>query len=173
MKIFYIDIEKFKKKYNKNVLTPYADIEIKTEKRFYEYTIGRYLIKNAAKQYYNLTDTEIIINENGKPVFKNSNLFFSLSHSKDIVIACFDKYPCGIDIEYIKQKNLDKLSKYFKQNFKTQEDFYKYWTNREAQYKLNENTKNSYFAKFQNDYYMSIVSNKEFNQNELSILPYN
>ena len=172
MKIFYINIEEFKKKYDKNFLALYADIELKTEKRFYEYTIGRYLIKNIAKQYYEINDTEIIINENGKPSFANSNLHFSLSHSKNIVIACFDEYPCGIDIEYVKEKDLTKLSKYFKKDFETLEDFYKYWTQREAQYKLDKPAKSVYSANFKNNYYLTIVSNSNIDENKLSIKQY-
>ena len=52
MKVFYIDISKFKKKYSKDFLLQYADREFKTEKRFYEYAIGRYLVKLVAQKYY-------------------------------------------------------------------------------------------------------------------------
>lgn len=124
------------KTHAKDFLFPYADTEIKAEKRFYEYTIGRYLVKHVAQKYYNIDKTEIIKNENGKPIFKNSDLHFSISHSKNIVIACFDKYPCGIDIEYMKDRNIQKLSEYFDKNFETLEDFYKFWTTKEAKYKL-------------------------------------
>lgn len=137
MQVFYIEIDKFLKTHQKDFLIPYADIEIKTQKRFREYAIGRYLVTRIAKEFYKIKDTQIIKNETGKPVFKNANLHFSISHSKNIVIACFDKSPCGIDIEYIKERDLKELSKYFDKNFETTEDFYKFWTTKEATFKSN------------------------------------
>ena len=66
MKVFYIDISKFKKKCSKDFLLQYADREFKTEKRFYEYAIGRYLVKLVAQKYYNIADNTIVRTENGK-----------------------------------------------------------------------------------------------------------
>ena len=54
MKIFYIEIDKFKNTHNIDFLASYADRKFKTDKRFYEYTIGRYLVKTVAQQYYNI-----------------------------------------------------------------------------------------------------------------------
>ena len=88
MQVFYIEIEKFKKNYEKDFLLKFADTELKTEKRFYEYTIGRFLVKSVAEQHYNISD-EIIMTQTGKPVFKNGGLNFSISHSIDIVIVHF------------------------------------------------------------------------------------
>ena len=163
MNIYYIDIEKFKKTHKKDILAEYADKELSNEKRYYEYTIGRYLIKNAAKEFYN-TDNNIIINENGKPVFENSELNFSLSHSKDYVVACFDKNLCGIDIEFIKERNFEKLGQYYGEKFNTQDEFYKFWTLKEASYKLGSTAADSYTVKFMQNYYLTIVSNKSFNK---------
>lgn len=156
MQIFYIEVDKFKKSHDKNFLIQYADAKFTSEKRFYEYTIGRYLVKHVAQKYYNINDTDIIKNANGKPIFKNANLYFSISHSKNIVIACLDIYPCGIDIEYIKNRNLNKLSEYFDKNFKTLEDFYKFWTTQEATYKVNQTNKFIHNQVFQNCYYLTI-----------------
>lgn len=161
MKIFYIDIEKFKVTHNKNFLLSFADKNFNTKKRFYQYSIGRYLVKSIAQNVYNIENTDITTEENGKPVFKNSSLCFSISHSKNIVVACFDKFPCGIDIEYIKPRNLEKLSEFFDRKFNSLEDFYKFWTFKEASYKLNNNLETQYFTKFQNEYYLSIVSSNK------------
>ena len=160
MKIFYIEIDKFKAKYDKNFLMPYADNEFKSDKRFYEHTIGRYLIKNVAQQYYNIKDTSIIVNDKGKPLFKNNFLCFSISHSKNIVMGCFDTNNCGIDIEYNKNRNLEDFSDYFGNEFKTSEDFYKFWTLREASIKLADSVKYQYFQKLDN-YYFTVVSNNK------------
>ena len=161
MNVFYIEIDDFKNKHNKDFLIPYANIELKREKRFFEYTIGRYLIKYVGENYYNIKDSTIIVDEKGKPFFKNSNLFFSLSHSKNIVIACFDNFNCGIDVEYKKDRNLKELSKYFNEEFKTLDNFYEFWTLKEASFKVNNQFKEKRFLKLNNDYYLTIVSNNE------------
>ena len=158
MEIHYIYIDKFKKENSKDFLEQYNDMNFKNEKRFYEYTIGRYLVKSVAKNNYNLKNTDIIINENGKPVFKDGGLFFSITHSKNIVLACFDKTPCGADIEYIKNRDLEKFSKYYKKEFKDLEDFYKFWTLKEAEYKLGCKVKDSHFSKFEDKYFLTVVS---------------
>ena len=167
MEIYYININNFKNKHNIDILNSYADIELKTEKRFYEYTIGRYLVKKVATEFYNIIDTEIITTIKGKPIFKNANLHFSISHSNEIIIACFDNSNCGIDIEYMKKRNFSKLSNYFNQQFSTKEDFYKFWTLKEAAYKLGS-TANSFCSyKFRSDYYISIASSSFKNINNI------
>lgn len=165
MEVYYINIEEFKKSHSKSFLTQYCDKNIKIEKRFYEYSIGRYLVKEIAKKYYNLSDTEIITIENGKPIFKNSKLHFSISHSKNFVTVCFAKFPCAIDIEYIKNRNLDKLSKHFGCEFIDLEDFYKFWTRKEALYKLNTSAENIYCTKFENEYFLTIAYKGKLDRN--------
>ena len=161
MKVFYIDIKKSKQTVGKEILCQYADIELKTEKRFFEYTLGRYLIKTVAEKYYNVKDTEIIIKENGKPEFKSGGIYFSISHSENLLAVCFDEYPCGIDIEFMKDRNWKDISKYYGQEFKTLEDFYKFWTKQEAEYKLGEKAKYCKSLSIKN-YYFTVVSNKIF-----------
>lgn len=157
MQVYYVEIDKFLKTHSKDFLFPYADIELKTEKRFYEYTIGRYLVKYIAQKYYNIDNTEIVKNTDGKPFFINADLHFSLSHSKNIVIACFDKSPCGIDIEYIKERDFKKLSEYFDRRFESLEDFYKFWTTKEATYKSTQCNKYILNQIFQDCYYLTFV----------------
>ncbi|MBO6257703.1 hypothetical protein J6N69_06670 [bacterium] len=165
MEIYYININEFKNTHNKSILNNYADKNFNSEKRFFEYTIGRYLIKNVAQKIYKIDDTTIILSKDGKPVFKDSDLKFSLSHSKDYVIACFDKNNCGIDIEYIKERNFERLSRYYNRKFKTAHDFYNFWTLKEAAYKLGTETKDTYSAIFENNYYLSIASETIFDKN--------
>ncbi len=169
MKIFYINILEFEKTYGKDYLKPYADKEFKSEKRFWEYTIGRYLVKNIAEKYFGVKNSEIITESSGKPIFKNSDLHFSISHSKNIVIACFDKNPCGIDIEQIKPRNLEKLSKHFNRQFCSLEDFYKFWTHKEAKYKINNKETNFYFTKFKNEYYITVTGESIGNNTDASV----
>ena len=158
MDIFYINIAEFKNAHDRDFLIPYSDKNFKSEKRFFEYGIGRYLVKNVAKEFYGIDDTEIIVKDTGKPVFKNSDLQFSLSHSNNIIMACFDYAPCGLDIEFIKHRDIEKLAQHYEQNFSDLEDFYEFWTLKEASYKLDSEVKAKYCTKFEN-YYLAIVSN--------------
>jgi len=158
MKIFYIHIDEFKKIYGKDFLKPYADIELKSEKRFYEYTLGRYLAKQTAGEYYNVKNPQIITEANGKPVFKNANLHLSISHSKNIVMVCLDNQPCGIDIEYNKPRNFKKLSNHYKREFKSAMDFYEFWTLKEASFKLGCAVRDFSFLEFENEYYLTVTS---------------
>ena len=161
MKIFYICIDEFIKKNSKDFLNRYADKALKTEKRFYEYTIGRCLIKTVARQYYDIENTEIVVNDKGKPLFKHSDLCFSLSHSKNIVIACFDKNNCGIDIEYLKNRDLKRFSEHYKTQFDTPEQFYRFWSLKEALYKLSDTSEKDYCARLCDEYILTVVSDNK------------
>lgn len=165
MEIYYIDINEFKNTHDKSFLNDYADRNFNSEKRFFEYTIGRYLIKSVAQKIYKIEDTTIVLGENGKPFFKNSDLQFSLSHSKDFVVACFDKNPCGIDIEYIKERDFEKLSRHYGCNFENAQDFYAFWTQKEASYKLGTQAKDSYATVFKSEYYLTLASDTIFDKN--------
>lgn len=160
MNIFYINIKEFEQKYDKDFLSAYCDKDFKSEKRFYEYSIGRYLVKNVVLKFYSTEDCEIITNEKGKPFLKNSNLHISISHSKDYIVACFDNNECGIDIELFKERDLKKFSDYYNKNFDNQDEFYRYWTLNEASYKQGSGVKDYRTLIFKNDYYLTVTSSE-------------
>ena len=164
MNIFYINIEEFKNTHGRDFLLLYTDREFKSEKRFFEYTIGRYLINNVAQKIYKIDNAEIITEDNGKPKFAHSDLYFSLSHSKNYAVACFDENECGIDIEFIKERDFKKLSQHYGCNFKNSDDFYKFWTLKEASYKQNSTVNDYYTTVFKDDYYLTITSEKVFDK---------
>ena len=75
------------------------------------------------------------INKNGKPI--SDNLFFNISHSHGLVaFVSSNKYPIGIDVELIKEAKDDLInyvsSKEEKEYIKSDKDFFKVWTNKEA-----------------------------------------
>ncbi len=171
MNIFYIDIEKFKDNHTKETLCEYCDRDFASEKRYWEYTTGRYLIKNIAKKIYKISNVQIITDENGKPQFKDADLKFSLSHSKRYVIANFDNNICGIDIEYIKERDFEKLSQHYNKIFKNADDFYKFWTLKEASYKQNSPVNDYYTTVFKGNYYLTVTSEKIFDKS-IEIIEY-
>ena len=57
MNIFIIRTEEFLQNVDKNSLTK----EFKSQKRCVEYSLGRFLVKYAAKNFYKIDDTEIVV----------------------------------------------------------------------------------------------------------------
>ncbi len=107
--------------------------------------LGSSLLLNDILENYFFMDTtkvEYIYNEFGKPYIKDSNLYFSLSHSNGVIALAVSKEEIGLDIELIKdvkdnlalkvmneaEYNIYKgLSKNDKINY-----FYEVWTSKEA-----------------------------------------
>lgn len=158
MEIYYINSEEFLKIHDTEFLRSYAEgKEFKSVKRFVQYTIGRYLVKTVAKEKFNLSDTSITI-KNDKPEFSNGHVKFSISHSGKYIMAAFDDTDCGLDIEEMKPRDLLALSKRYEKNFASLEDFYTFWTQYEAEIKLQQPVKDSYSTVFRNNFMLTVVS---------------
>jgi hypothetical protein len=132
------------------------NITYSSKKRNLDSQIGRFLVKYVADKFYNIDKTEILI-QNKKPYFKYSDIKFSISHSHEFIGVAFSTKEIGFDIEKLQERNLEKLSKYFKKEFHSLSEFYKFWTGYEAQYKsgLNKDYKKTYKYK---DYYLTTSS---------------
>lgn len=165
MEIYYINSEEFLKSHDTDFLRRFTDgREFKSVKRFVQYSLGRYLVKSVAKKFYIMADTEIIV-ENDKPKFKNGGMFFSISHSGKYVAAAFDNVACGLDIEEMKPRDFEALSARYNKDFRNTEDFYKFWTEYEAEIKLQQKTQASYSCVFQDNFMLTAVSvNPAFSQ---------
>lgn len=129
-----------------------------------QHRTGRFIIEYAAKNLYNIENSELEI-INNKPKFKHSDINFSISHSDCIAAVCFDYSKVGFDIEKIKERDIISISK--RMNFKceenTLEEFYKNWTLYEASYKLQDKVQSCISQIFSDDYVLSVVSNKKQN----------
>lgn len=111
------------------------------------YVIGRYCLRVILSYYLNIHPIyiEFIYNKYGKPLLKNRELEFNLSHSNDRAILAINKQsPVGVDIEHT---NLEQdfqslaqeiLSEYEYQQFVSLNNslqkiaFYRAWTCKEA-----------------------------------------
>lgn len=158
MNLFYLNIDNFSFK--------------SASKYEREHNAGRYVLNYAAKNFYNIKNTELeIINE--KPKFRYSDINFSISHSKNIAAVCFDKSPVGFDIEIIKPRDYIAIAE--RMNFKLEnnllEEFYKEWTLFEAKYKLQQEAKSVFSMQFLDNYMISIASciNKDIKVNLIEI----
>lgn len=158
MNIYYINSDEFLKKYDTNFLRQYVGgQEFKSLKRFIQHSIGRYIVKTVGENVYRIKPPKIII-ENNKPKFQNNNINFSITHCGKYIAVAFDKNECGLDIEEIKSRDLEPLSKRYGKDFSTLEDFYIFWTKYEAEIKLQKTAKWSHSEIFQNNYVLTAVT---------------
>ncbi len=106
--------------------------------------------------------------DNGRFFVKNNKLYFSLAHSKDIVVVCVSEKPCGIDVELVSDKIL-KIDKKILNNLSTYTNLNKeekvhcltkIWTESEAKYKsgCNDIVYSDFLIDDNNRYYLSVSS---------------
>lgn len=168
MKIFYVDCDEFLRNHDLDFLCKYSDGKVfKSQKRFIQYSIGRYLVKTIAKTVFGVENTEIVI-RNSKPQFCTADLHFSISHSGNIVAAAFDSEECGLDVEQMKPRDFDAFGERYGKKFISKEDFYEFWTEYEAGIKLQHEIKGKFSSVFLEQYMLTAVSVK--NENPLVCL---
>ena len=100
-----------------------------------------------------------------KTCFKKRFKTFSISHSGRFAALAFSDYNCGIDIENIKLREFEKISKRMGFECATLEDFYKAWTKFEADYKLSVPPQKNKYYRIE-DYALTVSSvnlKEEFN----------
>jgi phosphopantetheinyl transferase len=163
MKIFYLKKDEFLKSVDKICLEKFSDErKYKSEEKFLEHLCGIFLTKFVAQKFYNIKNTDIKI-ENGKPYFPNTEIFFSISHSKNIIAVGFDKNNLGIDVEYMENRNFKRVLERYNQSFDnpTPKDFYNFWTIHEATIKLGSGPKSTSSSVLEKYYAISCVSEVE------------
>ncbi len=160
MEIYYLKKEEFLNSVNIESLEKFTDgREYKCREKYLEHLCGLFLVKFIAKNIYNVEDTEIVL-KNHKPVFANHKLNFSISHSKNIVMAAFNNKNIGLDVEYMYPRDYKRIMERYNRNIKnpTRHDFYRFWTLHEAEIKLNSEPKSIYCAFLNEDYVYTCVS---------------
>ncbi len=125
-----------------------------------QHNIGRAIVQYAAKNFYQIENSEIQI-VNNKPKFKNSDIEFSISHSLEMVAVCFDKSPVGMDIEKVRPKDFKPIAQRMNFDLKigSLDEFYELWTLYEAVYKLQQTAKSKYTTNI-NEYKISVASSE-------------
>lgn len=80
--------------------------------------IGRVLLDNLIKTFdLNLSIEKLVYNSNQKPHFENSNIFFNISHTEDIVVCVItDINEVGIDIEKFQNININNFKIFLTRN---------------------------------------------------------
>lgn len=160
MEIFYIDKSEFLQHFSLLELEKYSDgRKYKSQEKYLEHLCGLYLVKNIAMKIYNIKNTDIEIISD-KPFFKSRELYFSVSHSKNIVAVAFSKYDIGLDVEFIKKRDFKSIMNHY--NFEIENpsarEFYKFWTLHEAEIKLGQAPVSKFSIPMNDEYYLSCVS---------------
>ncbi len=90
------------------------------------------------EKYYNLKNVVINRNEHGKPYLENNNsYFFSVTHTKELLLIAVSPQNVGIDAELLERKVeyssiLKKFSSEEKEHISSEADFLVYWTTKES-----------------------------------------
>lgn len=75
-----------------------------------------WMLQTLIMQMYGIAPEQLVLekNENGKPYLKEHPEFsFNLSHAGDYVVLAYGSQPLGIDIERIREKNLQVAARCF------------------------------------------------------------
>lgn len=163
MKIFYIKKSEFLSAVDKKSLEFFSDgREYKSYDKYLEHICGLFLTKFIAKHIYGIKNSDIEIRSK-KPFFVSRELFFSISHSKDIILTAFNDNNVGVDIEYMRECDyMAIMSRYGLaiDGEPSQKDFYKFWTLQEAQIKLGCEYKSSFSRIIEDNYMLSCVGSE-------------
>lgn len=113
------------------------------------YILAHCFVRSVLNKYLKILPKDLVFkyNSNGKPELNNNekNIFFNLSHSKDIVALCISKKEfVGVDVEYINNEfgyddivkncfHKNEFQEWMRINtFDKAKVFYSYWTCKEA-----------------------------------------
>lgn len=165
MEIFYLKKSEFLPLVNESSLKNFSDgREFNSVEKEIEHLCGIFLTKFTAKQVYDVQNTEIEICGK-KPYFKSREIFFSISHSKDVVMVAFNNSDIGADVQFMKENvNYLAIMKRYEQSIKhpTLKEFYRFWTVHEAEIKLNGKVRSLFSDILEDNYMISCVSDNIF-----------
>ena len=99
-------------------------------------TIQARIVLRKMLDYFNIKMPEIYTTPNGKPYFKDSNIFFNYSHSKNYIACAISNYEVGIDIEEINRNISDEIAEKYLNKEKDSLKRIETWVKKEAYSKL-------------------------------------
>jgi 4'-phosphopantetheinyl transferase len=160
--VYFLNKDEFLDKINLKSLEKFSDgRKYSSQDKYFEHLCGLFLTKFIGKNVYNLKNFDIEIVDK-KPYFKSREKFFSISHSKNIILVAFSDKNIGVDIEYVENRDYKPILERYNVNIEnpTLDDFYKFWTTFESKIKLNSQEKFSQTLKFGQKYILSCLSEK-------------
>ena len=109
--------------------------ELKTESNSSDTKKARYLLEKMLLSF-NIELPEIYNSINGKPYFKNSNIYFNYSHSKNYIACAISLEEVGIDIEETNRIISDMIAIKYLDNVTNNNKRIETWVKKEAYSKL-------------------------------------
>lgn len=164
MEIYFINIEEFLKNIDPSSLDCFLEGKsFGSQKRKTEFCLGRFLLKYVLTTRFGIKEPKIVL-KNNKPCLIDEMPHFSLTHSKNYVMAVFDRNEAGIDLELMKDRDFEKLFAYYKlcPPQKDKKTFYQLWTEYEAEIKQQKPAKSMCSFVFNRDYSLSVCSSSDF-----------
>lgn len=160
MDIYFLKSDIFLKQLNENILLKYKNEKKEAcSKRQNEYALGRFLVHFILEHYFYINNPQILI-KNKKPYIDKKEICFNISHTKNIIAAAFDTDEIGFDIEFMKDRDFSKINERYgiAKSPNEKESFYSFWTDYEAQIKLQQKSCSSFSSRFNKNYWMCIKS---------------
>lgn len=160
MEIYYLKKSEFLQSVTRESLETFSDgREYLCDEKYLEHLCGIFLTKFVAKNIYDVKNLEIEY-RNKKPFFKSNEIFFSISHSYDIVLVAFNNRNIGVDVEYMCPRNYKAIMNRYTQDNPnpSRKEFYKFWTFHEAEIKLNKPVKSVFSTMLGEDYMLTCLS---------------
>ena len=116
MDIFYIDVEEFTKTHDRIFLENFSDGKsFKTEKRFLEYTIGRYLVKKVLKDFFAIDDDIVLDYFSGSSTTAHAVMLNNSENAKlrlRFIMVQWPELTYDGKTEKIKDKSGKEIDKY-------------------------------------------------------------
>ena len=100
-----------------------------------ESTMAQIVLKKML-DYFNIKMPKIYLTDNGKPFFKDLDIYFNYSHSKNYIACVIAKCDVGIDIEEKTRIINDMVAKRYLNNIKGNLKRIETWVKKEAYSKL-------------------------------------
>ena len=108
-----------------------------------ENVTSKELLDYALFDYASIKDYELYYNKYGKPYLKDSNIYFNISHTRNLVICAISDKEIGVDIEYLRynelvsKRILNKKEYSILLNSKCKEEIFTImWTSKESYVKM-------------------------------------
>ncbi len=153
LKLYHCDISKmsdddFLKLYIKSEETRRAKADRLKKKPAKKLSIAAgELVRDAISKEFSIPkdDIRFRVDKNGKPYTESAPVHFSISHSKNIAVCAISDHPVGIDIECVRDVNIniakrqfaaDELRYVFEKWDLSKQRFFEIWTRKEAYVKL-------------------------------------
>ena len=111
------------------------------EKIFYAtkttYPVSETAVRKILAEYFGIPEAKLERNDNGKPYLVSGELFFSVSHTKELLFIAVSDNNVGIDVENLARKTeffsiVKKFSPAEQAEIRTKEDFLLHWTAKES-----------------------------------------